>query len=260
MIFIIQQKKVNFNLDNKFKMDSIIKAIDDESVDELKFLTNNNNNNNNNNNKFIQNRRDIIYELYDKNKLSEKRLKFIIEKCSRFLNISSPLIKRLIKEDNYQLFSIIIENLNFFDNKFILNILLFNYKNKIPISNSELKQQISKYKYKYNEKVNSSRYTCNYYLYNACINKNENMFFFLIRHGVNINKEKEYGETPLFEACNSEIEDIVKYLVDHGADINKENRKKETPLLIAKKGRNKNIVNYLNDFYYNLNENEFKII
>jgi len=104
-------------------MDSIIKAIDDEGVDEIKLLTNNNN-------KFNKNGRDIIYELYDKNKLSEKRLKFIVEKCSSFLNISSSLIKRLIKEDNYKLFSIIIENLNFFDNEFILNILLLNYKIK----------------------------------------------------------------------------------------------------------------------------------
>jgi len=205
----------------------IIKAIDDKRVDEIKLLTNNNNNN-----KLNKNRKDIIYELYVKNKLSEKRLKFIVEKCSSFLNISSLLIKRLIKEDNYQLFSIIIENLNFFDNKFILNILLFNYKNKTPISNPELKQQISKYKYKYNEKVNTSRCTCNYYLYNACISKNENMFFFLIRHGIDINKENWHDETPLFSACYGENENVINYLVEHGADINKEREDGETPLLM----------------------------
>ena len=89
-------------------MNSFIKSIDDENVNEIKLLIHNNEN------KFIKNKRDIIYELYDNNKLSEKRLKFIVEKYSNFLNISSPLIKRLIKEDNFQLFSIIYENLNFF--------------------------------------------------------------------------------------------------------------------------------------------------
>jgi len=220
-------------------MDSIIKAIDDEGVDEIKLLTNNNN-------KFNKNGRDIIYELYDKNKLSEKRLKFIVEKCSSFLNISSSLIKRLIKEDNYKLFSIIIENLNFFDNEFILNILLLNYKNKTPISNSDLKQQISKYKYKYNSNVNTSRYTCNYYLNNASINKNENMFFFLIRHGVDKDRvEKDKGKTLLFDACKGGNENIVKYLVEHGADINKENMRRKTPLFNACKCRNENVVKYL---------------
>ena len=182
-------------MDNKFKMYSIIiKAIDDKRVDEIKLLTNNNNNN-----KLNKNRKDIIYELYVKNKLSEKRLKFIVEKCSSFLNISSLLIKRLIKEDNYQLFSIIIENSYFFDNIFILNIFLFNYKNKTPISNSDLKRQISKYKYKYNYNrgMDYSENTCNYYLNNACTNKNENMFFFLIRHGIDINKEDRKGITTL---------------------------------------------------------------
>jgi len=232
-------------------MDSFIKAIDDENVNEIKLLTHNNDN------EFIKNKRDIIYELYDKKELSEKRLKFIIEKCSKYLDISSPLIKRLIKEDNYQLFSIIYENLNFFDNEFILNILLLNYKNKTPISTSNLKQQISKYKYK-NENNKQKLYflnnTCSYYLYDACKSKNECMFFFLIRHGVDIYKEDENGETPLFYACKFGNENIVHYLVEHGANINKENKDGETPLFEACRGRNENIFKYLVEHGVDINK------
>ena len=76
-------------------MDYFIKAIDDENVNEIKLLTHNNDN------EFIKNKRDIIYELYDKNVLLKNRwLKFIIEKYSNYLNISSSLIKRLIKDNN----------------------------------------------------------------------------------------------------------------------------------------------------------------
>jgi len=45
-------------------MNSFIKAIDYEDVNEIKLLTHNNDN------EFIKNKRDIIYELYDKNELS----------------------------------------------------------------------------------------------------------------------------------------------------------------------------------------------
>ncbi|ORX77403.1 hypothetical protein BCR32DRAFT_60472, partial [Anaeromyces robustus] len=170
-------------------MDFIVKAIEKKKINKIKLLINNNN------------KRDILYEMYDKNELSEKKLKFIIEKCSNYLYISTPLIERLIKEDNYQLFSIIIENLNFFDNKFILNILLFHYKNKTPISTSDLKQQISKYKFKLNKYNIYRRNTCGNYLEEACSCGNENVFFFLIRHGIVRKNENIFGETLLFEAC-----------------------------------------------------------
>ena len=258
-------------------MDSIIDAIHNENIDEINALIHNSN-------KDIKNKRDILYEIYDKNELSESRLKFIIENCSKYINISSPLIKRLIKEDNFPLFSIIFENLYFFDNEFILNFLLLNYKNKTPISTSDLKQQISKYKY---HKPDKCLYKiCNDFLYNACETGNENMFFFLIRHGADINIEDEYqtplseacrggnvnivnylvehgadinkeifyGETPLFSACDNGNENIIKYLVEHGADISKENRDGETPLFYACYNGHENIVKYLVEHGANINK------
>ena len=130
------KRKQNSNSDNDLKLDSYVKIIDKKKVDEIKKLHSEGNN-----------KEDIVYELYDKQLLTPKRLNFIIKNWSNYLSISSSLIKRIIKEDNFKLFEIIFENFKFFDSDFILSILLNYYKNKISISTSELNQQISKYKY-----------------------------------------------------------------------------------------------------------------
>ena len=85
-------------------------------------------------------KKNVLFELYDKSQLTSGRLNFIVENCMKYMNITSSfLVKRLIKEDNFKLFSIIFENLNFFDYEFIVNTSLFYYKNKPPISTSDLK-------------------------------------------------------------------------------------------------------------------------
>ena len=67
-------------------MDSIIDAIHNENIDEINALIHNSN-------KDIKNKRDILYEIYDKNELSESRLKFI--KVSRYiLSINKRVNKR----------------------------------------------------------------------------------------------------------------------------------------------------------------------
>jgi len=72
--------------------------------------------------------------------------------------------------------------------------------------------------------------SCNNYLEDACYYGNENVFFFLIRHGADINKEDNCGRTPLFWACRNGNEKIFNYLLEHGADINKESEFFITPL------------------------------
>jgi len=64
-------------------------------------------------------------------------------------------------------------------------------------------------------------------------NMNKNIINYLVKHGVDINKEDRIGETPLFSACYSGNKKLVKYFVEYGLDINKENKFRETPLFLA---------------------------
>jgi len=64
------------------------------------------------------------------------------------LNISSSLIKQLMKDNNKGLLEILFKNhLNFFDNELILN-LLNHYENQMSITNTELSTLINNDKYK----------------------------------------------------------------------------------------------------------------
>jgi len=72
----------------------------------------------------------MVYEIYNKNKLNSERLQFIIKNCTTYLNISSSLIKKLMKDNNKELLEILFKNhLKFFDNEFILNLLKY-YESK----------------------------------------------------------------------------------------------------------------------------------
>jgi len=132
------QKIVNPNYEDDIQLKNYVKAIDKKNVDEIKVLTEKNNNS-------FKNKRDVVYEMYHEKLLTQERFKFVVENCSEYLNLSSSLVKQIIKEDNIEFLNIIFENYKFFDNEFILNILTIHYKNKIPLSNSDLNQQISKY-------------------------------------------------------------------------------------------------------------------
>ena len=174
-----------------------------------------------------------------------ERLHFITEKCTKHLNISSNLIKRLVKEENIKLLDIIFNSLKFYDNAFILQLLL-HFKNKIAISTSDLNQLISNEKFKISLNTKYSR-NIDKYLINECNKKIINIYIlkYLIKNGIDINKEDCLGETPLFHACYRGNEAIVKYLIELGADINKENWYGRTPLFDACYSGNEARVKYL---------------
>jgi len=70
-----------------------------------------------------------------------------MEKCTKYLNISSNLIKRLIKDGDIYLLDIIFNILKFYNNDFILRFLLC-YNNRTALSTLDLNQQISNEKFK----------------------------------------------------------------------------------------------------------------
>jgi len=216
-------------------------AIDNKNKEKVKTIYNKNNKNN------IE--KDIIYVIYNENKLNSERFQFVIENCTDFLKISSSLIKKLIKDNNEELLEILFKNyIRFYDNQFILNLLIY-YKNKTPISNFELYSVINNDKYKISIKLDKTfpRYDSSYYLFNACQSGNEAAVKFLLKHGANlaINKGNKNNVTPLFAACQKGHIAVVKYLVEQGADINKENKDGYTPLLIACRNEHITIVKYL---------------
>ncbi|KAG4083869.1 ankyrin [Neocallimastix lanati (nom. inval.)] len=236
-----------------------VNAIDKKDINEIKKLSNQAIIENSSFSK--NNKKDILYEMYDKKLLTIERLKFIVYRCTKYITISSLLMKRLIKEDNIQLLNILFKTFKFFDNEFIINILLIHYKNKQPISKSDLKKKLSIYRFG-KKKHNSYYDSVIIYLNKACENGNEtmvksgneNIVKYLVEHEADINKETDNGQTPLFDACRKENENIVKYLVEHGADINKETNNGKTPLFYACRKENENIVKYLVEHEADINK------
>jgi len=138
-------KNINKN-ESKSLIQSYLNAIDYKNLNEIKQLT-------------IEcycNKieKDIVYEMYSNNQLSKERLLFIIENCTSYLNISSSLITKLMKDNNgYLLDTIFKRYLKFFDNEMIIK-LLSHYKDRIRISNSDLYKQINDHKYIISTKLN----------------------------------------------------------------------------------------------------------
>ena len=61
-----------------------------------------------------------------------------LENCYSHLKISSKLKTKLMKDNNKKLLETIFKkHLKFFDNEFIMNLLV-HYKNKLPILNQNL--------------------------------------------------------------------------------------------------------------------------
>jgi len=118
-------------------MKSYIGAIDNKNIEKLKSLINIENNK-------LKKEIDVVLEIFYQNLLNRERLNFIVENCSEYLNVSSNFIRILIKENNTALFDVIFSHFKFFDNKFILNLLI-HYKNQIPINIKEL-TRIENYK------------------------------------------------------------------------------------------------------------------
>jgi len=219
-------------------IDTVVDAIDNKNINDVEKLNKEINENS---------KSDVIFELYNNKLLTSERLQFLMNKCSKYFNISSSnLIKTLIKDENIFLFDIIFSYLKFYDNEFIIQ-LLFYYKNETTISTLNLNQQISNEKYSINIEYKRDDSSIAKYLIYECKKKDINIYIikYLVEHGTDINKTNNHGETPLFEACRSGNVTIVKYLVEHGADINKTNNYGNIPLFNACYKGNEAIVKYL---------------
>ena len=261
---------------NQSNCNLYVSAIDNEDIKEIEELSR----------RIIKsNKDDVIFEMYNKELLTADRLDFIMKNCTKYLNISSNLIKCLLRNREVNLLDIIFSHYKFYDNEFIVELLLY-YKKKTPISTSNLHEIISIEKYKI--LTNSGKYLINEFnkkyinihivkylvenesdindynkdgetpLFYACKNGNETLVKYLVERGADINKENKYGYTPLFYACKNGIETLVKYLVEHEADINKENKYGNTPLFYACKSGNQALVKYLVEQGANINkENKY---
>jgi len=195
----------NLTDNNDILINLYLEAIDNKNVKEIANLITKTNGKGN-----IE---DIVLELYNKNLLTSERLQFIAENCTKYLNLSNSLIKRLLKDDKILLSDIVFSHIKIYDDE-IIKTFLFHYSYKNAMSNSQLTELISNEKYIIPKKNGT-------YLSNACKSENEIIVKFLVEHGADINKEDEKGETQIFYACSKGNEKIVKYLVKHGADINK---------------------------------------
>ncbi|KAG4102796.1 hypothetical protein H8356DRAFT_1032313, partial [Neocallimastix lanati (nom. inval.)] len=223
MKIVKKDAELNNNFRN-YKNDFIVycvRAIDAKNTNKIKYLINTINKKKS----IIHNNKvDIILEIYNNNSLTTERLQFIIESCNDFLKVSSDLTKKLIKDDNIILLDVIFKQFKFFDNEFIIGLLL-NYRNKTPIDLNILSQQFEKYKLSVN--INNRNFIrlkpkCHKYLISACESGNVEIVKYLVRHGADIYKENRFGRTVLFDSCINGYEKILKYLIRRGADINKE--------------------------------------
>jgi len=103
MLMISPIDDITKNVSDDNLIQSYLMAIDNKNKKEIEDLYQLNNKNN------IE--KDIVYEIYNKNELNSKRLQFIIENCISYLNISSFLIKNLMKDNNKELLEILFKNL-----------------------------------------------------------------------------------------------------------------------------------------------------
>jgi len=93
------------NSNEDFLIQSYLIAIDNKNKNEIKTLYHNANENNI--------KKDIIFELYNRNQLNSERLQFALENCALYLNISSDLIKKLMKNNHKELSEIILKHSTF---------------------------------------------------------------------------------------------------------------------------------------------------
>jgi len=242
-------KKISNNIEN------LITAIDKKDKKKIEnsylYLLSTNNENN----KIIK-EKDIVYEIYIKNKLNSERFQFIIENCISYINVSSFLIKKLMKDNNKDLLEILfIYHIKFFDIDIILKFLI-SHKNRIPISNSKLNILINNEKYKLSTELNENydRYDSSYYLFNACESGNEAAVKFLLEHGADLTIKDKDNRIALAKACSNGNIHLVKYLIQHGADINNEYNSGVTHIFNACSSGNLDLVKYLVKQKANINK------
>ncbi|KAG4103916.1 ankyrin repeat-containing domain protein [Neocallimastix lanati (nom. inval.)] len=211
------------------------------------------------------NKRDIVLEAYNKNRLKINKSEVIIKLNINDLYISSSLIKKLINDNKFEVLDIIFNNLKFYDNEFI-KWLFYQYKrlistisylnNTIENKNKHLTQYLIEHVIDFNKTDEFGRSP----LFDVCYTGNKEIVEYLVEHGAIINRENEDGDITIFKACQSGNKELVVYLVEHGVDINKEeNRYGETPLFSACRSRHKKIIEYLEEHEADINKMHRKI-
>jgi len=201
---------------------------------------------------------DIIYHIYKRRLLSMERLKKIIS-LENFLKfeITCDMIILLLQNQDENLLKILYKNYTF-NNTFIKK-LLYCYKyhknknnnnenvkphNNTTVSNSVLQKHIIKEMNKIDlNRLDSNQ--INTSLIYACKHNDENMVSYLIKMGVDLNKENRIGNTSIFYACLYGNENIINALIKNGADLNKKNKNGHTPITYACYNENENIIKIL---------------
>jgi len=134
----VKNRKLKDLNKESFIINSVIDAIDNQNIDKIEKLNNKYN---------INDKNDIIFEIYKSELLNSERLQFIMKYCTKYFSISSDLIKKLFKDKKVNLLDIIFSYLKFYDDDFIIQLIFYN-KNKRAVSNLNLNQQISNEKFK----------------------------------------------------------------------------------------------------------------
>jgi len=128
--------------------------------------------------------------------------------------------------------------------------LLINYRADINIKNSNNENvlifmcyyrhiyNVVKLLFEYNIDIHSTDVDGNnplHILCNAHCDPDEKLFEYLIKKGLNVNKQNNKGNTPLIELCYNvrEIKEYILLLIKYGADIDLVNNKGETAFFVA---------------------------
>jgi len=205
--------KENSNKISEKKIQKYLKAIDTKNNKKLKALCKDNNKK--------RNKKDIIYEMYNGKKLNCERLQYIIDNCTPFMNISSPLITKLMEDNNKELLEILLKShYKFYDKKFIIDSIGYRNSKKL-VSKTDLYTEINSDKYKISTDLDEyfNRYDSSYYLFNACKSENRAAVDFLLEH-MKISSEEE--RVALSEACGSGVSNLINYLIDHKIKLSKD--------------------------------------
>ena len=197
------------------KLDDYQNAINNKDIEIIKKL----------NNKYLKKeRKEILYELYDRSRLDYKSLKNIISillKEPTTFKITSKFLGLIIKKEDIRTLKLILNSYRYKND--LIKVLLYKYKYKQALSNSELKKHYDR-EINYinlNEIINENFETP---LFQALRTEDVDIVKLLVKNGADVNKENKDGNTPLIKACKKENKNIVKLLIEYGADVNKENK------------------------------------
>jgi len=183
---------------------------------------------------------------------------FIINR--NFINV---LIKSH-KNESIPLLNLIFKGIHL-NNDTVLIFLIYYYRNKIPLSHSELNTIIDKEKIKpYKSNIFENEYDpLDTPLFIALNKQYDAVLKYLIEQGVNTNvsfsishRLRYYIYSPLSLACEKENELMVKILVEHSANVNENDENNEmivVPLGIACEKENEELVKYLIEHGANVN-------